>query len=141
MGIRDGRERIGGIRPVRRFLPNVELVRSPIPPARAVGIGSLQHLELQFQVLEAPNADCTGGWYWAPNQLNIREEATNWTYASYTFTTISNTHSIGIKFGLLFGDGNRTNPTDSFYGKRSAISWIRGRQTIGPNRESAPLRQ
>jgi hypothetical protein len=70
--------------------------------------------ELQLQILEAPNPDCTGGWQW-PNGLSIGTAADDWTYASRTFTTLPSTHSIGLKFGILFGDGNRTHVTDRFY--------------------------
>jgi hypothetical protein len=76
--------------------------------------------EMQLQVLEAPNADCSGGWLW-PNGFNIGTQATEWTQASFTFTTLSTTYGIGIKFGMLFGDENRGNPTDKFYLDNVAI--------------------
>jgi hypothetical protein len=70
--------------------------------------------ELQLQILEAPQADCTGGWQW-PQSFSIGTAAADWTYASFTFTTLTNTHGIGLKFSALFGDGNRTNAADRFY--------------------------
>ncbi|MEI8140954.1 MAG: hypothetical protein WCI03_13945 [bacterium] len=81
---------------------------------RLEGDGFTGDSEMQLQILEAPNADCTGGWQW-PNGLSIGTAAADWTYASRTFTTLPTTHSIGLKFGMLFGDANRTNVTDRFY--------------------------
>ncbi len=70
--------------------------------------------EMQLQVLEYPNADGSGGPQW-PSGLSIGTPADDWTYAFRTFTTLTNTHSIGLKFCMLFGDGNRTNAADRFY--------------------------
>jgi hypothetical protein len=83
-------------------------------------LGASSRSEMQLQVLEAPNTDCSGGWLW-PNGFNIGTQATEWTQASFTFTTLPTTYGIGIKFGMLFGDGNQTISTDKFYLDNVAI--------------------
>lgn len=76
--------------------------------------GTYDCSELQVQVLEAPNADCSGGWQW-PSAVNVGTAASEWTRVQYTFTSLETTHGFGLKFGILMGIDNRTSPTDVFY--------------------------
>jgi autotransporter-associated beta strand protein len=69
--------------------------------------------EMQLQVLETPNRD--GGAWLSTAGTSYRAAAANWTRALYTFTTTTGTCYVCLKFGMLFGDGNRTNSTDVFY--------------------------
>ncbi|MFH0954014.1 MAG: Ig-like domain repeat protein [Verrucomicrobiota bacterium] len=69
--------------------------------------------EMQFLVLESPNLE---GGSWLPwYGTNIGTASAEWTNALYTFTTQPATRCVCLKFGMLFGYGNRTDPTDSFY--------------------------
>jgi large repetitive protein len=77
------------------------------------GAGNSGSSEMQLQVLESPNPD--GGGYTWPNGLNLNLPATNWTTATCTFTTLPTTRCLCLKFGMMFGDGNRADPADSFY--------------------------
>jgi hypothetical protein len=81
-----------------------------------VGDGSVDphESEMQLQALEYSNLDGSGSLT-VKGLGNIGAQTNDWTYATYTFTTDPTTHSIGLKFGMLFGEGNRVNPTDSFY--------------------------
>jgi len=67
--------------------------------------------ELQVQVLESPNID--GGAWLSTAGPTIRTAAPDWTSFSYAFTTQPTTRSVCLKFGMLFGNGNQTNATDS----------------------------
>ncbi|MEI6166075.1 MAG: DUF2341 domain-containing protein [bacterium] len=81
-----------------------------------VGVGSVDphESEMQLQLFEYSGADGSGSLT-VKGLGNIGARTNDWTYATYTFTTDLTTHSIGLKFGMLFGDGNQANPTDSFY--------------------------
>jgi hypothetical protein len=72
--------------------------------------------EMGLVVLESQNI-AGGSWQWENLPLNpqmkIGTAANDWTAASYTFTTLSTTKSIGIKFGILFGT-EAHNSGDSF---------------------------
>ncbi len=68
--------------------------------------------EMQLQVLETPNRD--GGSWLSTAGTSYRTAAANWTRALYTFTTTTGTCYVCLKFGMLFGEGNRTNSTDVF---------------------------
>ena len=69
--------------------------------------------EMQLQVLESPNFE--GGAWLSTDGTSFRTAASNWANACYTFSTRAGTRSVCLKFGMLFGDGNRTNPVDAFY--------------------------
>jgi len=65
-------------------------------------------------VLECTNTDMSGS-VTVKGFESLKTQTSEWTHASYAFTTEPDTRSIGLKFGMLFGDGNRTNSTDLFY--------------------------
>jgi len=77
------------------------------------GLGDPSASEMQFQVLESPNLE-GGGWL-STDGMNIQMLSAGWTNALYTFTTKPATRTVCLKFGMLFGDGNQTNPVDRFY--------------------------
>jgi hypothetical protein len=81
-----------------------------------IGVGSVDphESEMQLQLFEYSGADGSGSLT-VKGLGNIGARTNDWTYATYTFTTDPTTHSMGLKFGMLFGDGNQVNPTDSFY--------------------------
>ena len=125
-----GTNAIGGS---ANYVQDLRIYYIPVLPAKeytlgfwykAIGSGFTGHTgrqsptytgdsEMQLLVLENPNSDCSGSWTW--HGFSIGSQTGNWTYASYTFTTAATTHGLGMKFGMLFGDGNRTNATDRFY--------------------------
>ena len=69
--------------------------------------------QLQFQALESPYL--TGGSFLSTAGMNIGNGTTGWTNGAYAFTTTPGTHCVCLKFGVMFGSGNQTNPADSFY--------------------------
>jgi MBG domain/Bacterial Ig-like domain (group 3) len=69
--------------------------------------------QLQFQALESPYL--TGGNFLSTAGTNILNRTTGWTSEAYVFTTTPGTHCLCLKFGVMFGNGNQTNPADSFY--------------------------
>jgi autotransporter-associated beta strand protein len=77
------------------------------------GLGDSSASETQFQVLESPNLE--GGSWLSTDGMTIRTPSADWSNALYTFTTKPATRTVCLKFGMLFGDGNRANPTDHFY--------------------------
>ena len=69
--------------------------------------------EMQFLVLESPNLE-GGSWLpWAGT--NITTGAAEWRNGLYTFTSQPATRCVCLKFGMMFGYGNRTDPADRFY--------------------------
>jgi autotransporter-associated beta strand protein len=86
---------------------------------KAIGVGfdgntGESSSQLQLQVLEYANTDMSGNLV-VKGLGSLRNQTGDWTYASYAFTTEAGTHSVGLKFGMLFGSGNQTNPVDRFY--------------------------
>ena len=69
--------------------------------------------QLQFQALESPYL--TGGSFLSTAGTNILNGTAGWTNGAYAFTTTPGTHCLCLKFGVMFGNGNQTNPADSFY--------------------------
>ena len=89
------------------------------------GLVGSNYSAMEFLVLESPNLD-GGSWLpWAG--LTIRDAATEWTNARYTFVTQPATRCVCLKFSMLFGYNNRADPTDSFqldddWGTTAALS-------------------
>lgn len=77
------------------------------------GLGDAAGSQLQFQALESPNL-AGGGWL-STAGMNILNEAAGWSNGLYTFTTTPGTRCVCLKFGVMFGSGNQTNPADAFY--------------------------
>lgn len=77
------------------------------------GLGDAAGSQLQFQALESPNL-AGGGWV-STAGMNILNEAAGWSNGLYTFTTTAGTRCVCLKFGVMFGSGNQTNPVDAFY--------------------------
>jgi len=79
--------------------------------------GAADESWMSLVVLESASAS-GGSWSWGTANnpgMNIGDQALDWTYASYTFTTLATTESIGVKFGILFGTDAAGSSTDKFY--------------------------
>jgi autotransporter-associated beta strand protein len=77
------------------------------------GAGNSGASEMQLQVLESPNLE-GGGWL-STDGMNVRTATAGWSNVWYTFTAKPATRCVCLKFSMLFGDGNRIDPADSFY--------------------------
>ena len=77
------------------------------------GAGDATASQLQFQALESPYL-AGGGWL-STAGMNLGNATAGWSNGVYAFTTPPGTYCVCLKFGVMFGNGNQTNPADSFY--------------------------
>lgn len=92
--------------------------------------------ELQIQVLESPHAE---GGAWLSTAGPTLRAAPVWTPALYAFTTKPTTRCVCLKFGMLFGDGNRAIPLDRFYLDDDRGTMVTLASTRNPAQQAEPF--